>query len=138
MVERFEHAPEAHAILLGRLTEELGDHRQDHLERADVAQDLERLERVPAAQQSEDLLEQTRWRGARQVGRDLGHRLEGWLLEREAEPAGELGGADDPHRVLAEPHDRLADGAQHTVLDVVETADVVDDLVRRLGRRTAR
>ena len=100
-------------------------------DRVDLVQQLEALAGVAAAQQAQDLLEDPRRRCAHEVLGGLGHRRERLALDLEAEPARELDRAQDAHRVLAEAHHRIADGADHARLDVREAVDVVDDPVLR-------
>jgi hypothetical protein len=129
MVHRLQHAPELDPLRLRRAAEEVGQRRHQDLQCADVAQQLEALQRMATAQQAQDLLQQARRRRARQVRSAGGHRRQRVRFDVEAEPAGELRRAQDAHRVLAEAHARIADGADRPRAQVRQAAGIVEDAV---------
>ena len=129
LVQRFEDAPKLHALRLRRGRQEVGEYRDETLERPDIAQQLEAVKSVPAAQQAQDLFEETRRCGSHQVGCRLRHRRKGLGLDPKAESAGELHRTQDAHRILTEAHSRVADGADRAVVEILEAVGVVEDAV---------
>ena len=84
--------------------------------------------RARSAHQAQDLLEEARTRGPRERRARRHHRVVHVGVDAEVEARGELDGAQDAHRVLAEARLGVADGAHHAPLDVAPTADPVEDL----------
>ena len=130
-IEGVERAPEVGAFVGVGAIEEVADDRQQAAQRADLAQDLEAVEGVAAAQQPQDLLQHARRGAAHEVVRRLAHRRERLGGDGEAQARGELGGAQDAHRVLAEAHARVADRADQPRLQVAQAVAVVEDRVAR-------
>ena len=118
-------------LFVGRLLQELADNGDQVLDCANIAQQFETALGVARAQQSQDLFEHARWCGPDEIFGGFAHCGQRVLLDREAESARELCRAQDAHRVFAEAHNGIADGANHFGLDVFESLAVVDDQVAR-------
>ncbi len=108
-----------------------------------VAQGAEALERMPGHEHLQRFVEQARRRGLLQQRRQLGERRGGGGVDVEVQLGGQARGAQHAHRVLAVARLRVADQAQHPVLqvlhatDVVEHAEIGDVVVHRVDAEVA-
>ena len=105
----------------------VGDGWQQDSQRTDVAHQLETSPRCPAAQQLEHLFEDARRRATWNLGDVLLHRHERLGLDAQAAFRAEPDGAQDPHRVLAHAHVRIADRPDEPRRQIRLPAHVVDD-----------
>ena len=100
---------------------------QDAMVQAFGAQLLEAALRVAGKEQLENFVEQARGRYVFQQGSHLRNRRARGGVEVEFQLGDEARGAQHAHRVFLVAGARVADDAQHAVLDVLIAVDVVPD-----------
>ena len=129
-IDGVELAPEAIARSARRfvVVEEGRELGQEDGHRAHLPEQPHRPVRGPAAQQAEDLLEDARSRGPRQLLSARDHRVVDIRLDPEVEPSCEADGAQDTDRILAEADDGVTDRVDSAARDVFHAAAPVEDL----------
>ncbi len=101
------------------------------MDKAELAQQHQRLDGSSAAQQPEDLFQDARHRAFLQLAAVVVDGAIGLVFDIQAEPRRKLHRAQHPHRVFAEANAGVADGPHAALRQVGKAADVVDDLSRR-------
>ena len=114
----------------GRLVvvEEGSELREEDRHRADLPEQPHRAVRRTTTHEPQDLLEDARACGLRELLATRHHRVVDVRLDAEVEPRRELDRAEDANRVLAEADDRLADGVNRAAFDVLHPAAPVEHL----------